>query len=588
MKVLELFAGSRCIGKAAEELGMTPFSVDWTAYENIDLVKDIEELKISDIPFVPDVIWNSPDCFTAGSLVKTSDGYVEIEKIKIGDYVLTHNNVYKKVINIMSKDVDILRRIKISGSEPLYVTENHPFLCREKFKKWKESIRSYETILTNPKWVLAKDLNKNHRVQVLVNKNSKIPIWNGVKSRIKTQIKESNGVNKNIMKLLLENGDFWWIVGRYLGDGWYRFDEKKCRYDVGICCNKNEVNEISSVLDRIKVLNYSIAEKITTMVFTISTKEFAFFISHFGKGSIGKFIPEFVLDLPKQLLKDFVDGYISADGHERIMKNDNVNYAISTISRNLAYGISQCIFKAYGRQSSIVKGLNKERNVILGRKVNVKDSYIISFYKDKNRNYYTQDELGDFWVNVKENEITKRNDIVYNISVEDDETYTVNNFTVHNCTSYTIAAIGYHRNGTEPKTEYAVKCDNTNQHFISLIKEWLVLNPNLVFFIENPRGMMRKMKWMQEFKRYTVWYCTYGDDRAKPTDIWTNSKTWIPRPECHNGNKLCHHQPAPRGSRTGTQGKKGSYDRSKIPHELCIEVLQSTLVKSEQIEFFEL
>lgn len=143
------------------------------------------------------------------------------------------------------------------------------------------------------------------------------------------------------------------------------------------------------------------------------------------------------------------------------------------------------------------------------------------------------------------------------------------------CTTYSIAAISTHRNNTEPKSEYAKKCDITNQHFISLIKEWLVINPNMVFFIENPRGMLRKMPWMQEFKRHTLWYCTYGDERAKPTDIWTNSDTWIPRPVCHNGNKECHHTPAPRGSKTGTQGRKGSYERSKIPEQLCYEVLLS-------------
>ncbi len=143
------------------------------------------------------------------------------------------------------------------------------------------------------------------------------------------------------------------------------------------------------------------------------------------------------------------------------------------------------------------------------------------------------------------------------------------------CTTYSIAAISKHRNGIEPKSDYAKKCDNVNRHFISLIKEWLILNPNLVFFIENPRGMMRKMPFMQEFKRHTIWYCKYGDDRAKPTDIWTNSKTWIPRSVCHNGNKNCHHQPAPRGSKTGTQGKKGSYNRSIIPNQLCIEILNT-------------
>lgn len=152
------------------------------------------------------------------------------------------------------------------------------------------------------------------------------------------------------------------------------------------------------------------------------------------------------------------------------------------------------------------------------------------------------------------------------------------------CTTYTIAAISSHRNGIEPVSEYAKKCDKVNKHFIDLIDKWLSMNPKMVFFIENPRGMMRKMPFMQRFKRHTVWYCTYGDSRAKPTDIWTNSEDWEPRPPCHNGNKNCHHQPAPRGSKTGTQGRKGSYERSKIPDLLCIEILKSIKYDNKPIE----
>ncbi len=148
------------------------------------------------------------------------------------------------------------------------------------------------------------------------------------------------------------------------------------------------------------------------------------------------------------------------------------------------------------------------------------------------------------------------------------------------CTTYSIAGISHHRDGVIPVSDYAKKCDEVNLHFISLIKAYLDKNPDLVFFIENPRGMLRKMPFMQEFHRETIWYCTYGDDRAKPTDIWTNSKTWKPRKQCHNGNKNCHHAPAPRGSATGTQGRKDSYNRSKIPFELCKEIIES--IKNEQ------
>lgn len=40
------------------------------------------------------------------------------------------------------------------------------------------------------------------------------------------------------------------------------------------------------------------------------------------------------------------------------------------------------------------------------------------------------------------------------------------------CTTYTIAAISTHRNGTIPKSDYAKFCDEVNQHVIALIKQW--------------------------------------------------------------------------------------------------------------------
>jgi site-specific DNA-cytosine methylase len=157
------------------------------------------------------------------------------------------------------------------------------------------------------------------------------------------------------------------------------------------------------------------------------------------------------------------------------------------------------------------------------------------------------------------------------------------------CTTYSIAAISSHRrNRTEPVSDYAKKCDTVNQHWIGLIKYWLTINPDMVFFIENPRGMLRHMPWMQDFKRHTVWYCKYGDDRAKPTDIWTNCITWKPKPMCRNfkydsdGNiidKHCHHASARRGAKTGTQGRKGSFERSLIPKELCKEVIRATEIQ---------
>lgn len=64
--------------------------------------------------------------------------------------------------------------------------------------------------------------------------------------------------------------------------------------------------------------------------------------------------------------------------------------------------------------------------------------------------------------------------------------------------------------------------------------------------------------------------CQYGDIRMKPTDIWTNHPDPQFKPMCHNGDPC--HQPAPRGSKTGTQGLKGAVERSVIPEKLCLHI----------------
>lgn len=141
------------------------------------------------------------------------------------------------------------------------------------------------------------------------------------------------------------------------------------------------------------------------------------------------------------------------------------------------------------------------------------------------------------------------------------------------CTSYSIAGITHHRRkdadgNLTPISDYAKFCDYTNQHVIDLIKE---LDPKY-FFLENPRGGFRKMDFIKGIPMYTVTYCQYGDTRMKPTDIFTNHPNPQFKPACKNGMPC--HVAAPRGSATGTQGIRGSVDRSRIPQQLCEHIFK--------------
>ena len=147
------------------------------------------------------------------------------------------------------------------------------------------------------------------------------------------------------------------------------------------------------------------------------------------------------------------------------------------------------------------------------------------------------------------------------------------------CEGFSVASIGANwtggKNGYIPKSESARRSIALVRKTVEIIEE---SDPKW-YFIENPRGLLRKMSWMDDFLkhtsgvRHTVTYCQYGDSRMKPTDIWTNATWWTPKPICKNGMPC--HVSAPRGSRTGTQGIKTYKDRSRIPELLFEEVLSS-------------
>ena len=143
------------------------------------------------------------------------------------------------------------------------------------------------------------------------------------------------------------------------------------------------------------------------------------------------------------------------------------------------------------------------------------------------------------------------------------------------CTAFSVASIGHHWKGNakskEPKTEYAKLSQDLVAHTLQLIKE---LNPK-GWLMENPRGILRKLDVVKDYPIHTVTYCTYGDSRMKPTDLWGVVPGWTPRTPCKNGMPC--HEAAPRGARTGTQGIVGAKERSRVPYELGKEILNSMI-----------
>lgn len=139
IKCLELFAGSQSFTKVAKELNYFTYTSDILPIKGIDYVVDILDFNKSKVPFIPDVIWASPDCaawskaagnihFKSKSLVpqteKAANAFKIIDKtIEIIFYFLTFNRELKYYIeNPEGKMQKYLQAGTLFGKIPRLVT----------------------------------------------------------------------------------------------------------------------------------------------------------------------------------------------------------------------------------------------------------------------------------------------------------------------------------------------------------------------------------------------------------------------------------------------------------------------------------
>ncbi len=381
-------------------------------------IKKIDETKFPEC----DLLTYSFPCFTKDTLVLTSTGHKNIIDVEINDLVLTHTNTYKKVTNKFEQGKKEIWKIKSPIFNELKTTENHRFYVRTKIDGDKNNI-------TEPHWKECKDLTSNDYLGVAINQNSIIPKWDGISFKWKDGRKTRH---KNELSSYMDNKDFWWVIGRYIGDGWLRHQG-----GIIICCtnrNDKELKEISERLEKLQ-FNATVVRDGSTYKIHLPKKEIGLFVSQFGKYAHGKHLNNTVLDLPTNLLESFIEGYFSADGN---VKKDNTN-SISSTSRELIYGIAQCVSKVYRVPYSIYRSERPPTCIIENRVVNQRPSYEIRFKIGeikRNKIFY---DNGYVWSKVIDVENTLTSDFVYDIEVEEDHSFTANGCIAHNCQDISIS-----------------------------------------------------------------------------------------------------------------------------------------------------
>lgn len=360
---------------------------------------DIRKVKFDDLPKADCWTFGAP-CFVAGTLITTKEGYKPIEEVKKGDFVLTHKNRYKEVLTTMKSIKKGIYTLQVQGIPDTECTGNHRFYVRYKLKKYDSETQTRYIGWSKPTWKMVKNFNGKEFIIFPCNYECDNPY---------------NITQKEA-----------WFLGRYLADGTIS-DNKKIIWLVGN-------GKIPSFMRRKKSLGYYLGRCISDYEFESCNPRLIDLCSKLGKTNESKTIPPFIENLPRDILAEFIMGYVTSQPDL-----SPTVYKFTATSKELACKLGQMLQKTYNIPYSLkkeyyVQPFFKKRNMFFF------DFWTIHFPKHNIKDFKGRMIDGNLWMPIKK--ITfdeKREEVVYNMEVKDDNSYTANNMGVHNCQDFSIA-----------------------------------------------------------------------------------------------------------------------------------------------------
>lgn len=347
---------------------------------------DIRRVYAEDIPKADCWCFGFP-CFAKGTYILTEKGYIPIEDISVGDKVLTHKGRWRKVTATMHRDGARLWDVNGFGILPTRTTAEHPYYVTKpdqpmEFKKVEQLDDSWYSTMVLPD-------------------------------------AESDGYSK----------EMWWIIGRYLADGWRV--ERKDRPSGGrivFAISDDKRTEFEQRLREAKIHGTYTKEQ-TCGKYHVCNNQLYEYLEKFGKYAHGKRIPREALCLPREKAKYFFDGYMSGDG-----RSDREE----ATSTSAALILGMCIIaQRLGKSVPAVYYTRRyEKCVIQGRECRQRDTYTFRISSKSVKGHYRAR-----YVCRELYQPTESDDFgtVYNISVEEDNSYVANGAIVHNCQDISVA-----------------------------------------------------------------------------------------------------------------------------------------------------
>ena len=323
-----------------------------------------------------------PSCFLKDSLVLTKKGYAPIQNLNIDDKVYTHKGNWEKIKSAYSYKYDGLIHYISCQYNTKYIktTSEHPFYVIKK-----------ENIGSLPYWCKVEDLHGDHLLCLPINKKEKLIKLNFDDSY---SYKSPTAYNREITFEDCYFFGYFLKSGTYDNSGNYYI----AIYDSDLIHLHNHYDFLEIVSEHKSLNNKSYTK------FKITDYKYLNYLYTFGNKTFNKRIPEWIVNLPHKYLTYFVKGFNYMNENKFIVRSKHLAYTLQRIfaKMHLYLSITFLPKKRYSYSLKIIKNSN---------------------LIDENFQYFPIKSISSKLKKID----------VYNIEVENDNSYIVQNIAVHNC-----------------------------------------------------------------------------------------------------------------------------------------------------------
>jgi ribonucleoside-diphosphate reductase alpha chain len=364
-------------------------------------------------------------CLTGDSWINTlHEGGTLIKDIKIGDKVLTHKGRFRRVTNVQVRDSqDDIFEIKVQTRKtPIKITGNHP-------------------VLTNLGWVRVDELNPkihyiatNNKVELFQNSEYPILLFNNKKDHGNGKFEA-----KKIEQVKVDK-DLAWAIGLWFAEGSLSINQNKTPNGIRITMGipfKNEMERFGRIIENKTGLPFNIYESsverngktnswLTLNINSVVLGEF--FLDNFGKNCKVKNIPQYIKEAPIDIISSFFEGFYLGDGCKTYKQQSftisNPKLAMSLYEIGLRCGYRMGLqMQAKAGKLSTTKFVYKVSIYCNQGKTNLSVNNAYSGIEFSDGNRYCPFELKKL----------THNEPVYDLTVEEDHSFSVSGVIVHNC-----------------------------------------------------------------------------------------------------------------------------------------------------------